>query len=53
MYFHGIGVEQNFEQALAFYATLAEQGNPVAQANVNEICAPLDAESSSGNVNAS
>ena len=43
MYFHGIGVEQNFEQALTLYCLSAEQGNPGALAKVDEIMAAIDA----------
>lgn len=44
MYFYGVGVEQNFEQALTLYALAAEKGNQTAIDKVNEIIAAIDAE---------
>jgi TPR repeat protein len=48
MYFHGIGVEQNFEQALTLCAMSADQGNAIAQAKVNEIFEVLEAARDGG-----
>jgi TPR repeat protein len=48
MYFHGIGVEQNFEQALTLYALSADQGNQVAHAKVDQILEAVKAERSDG-----
>jgi TPR repeat protein len=53
MYFHGVGVEQNFEQALTLYTLSAEQGNQVALAKVKAIIEAIDGGRSGGDVDAS
>ena len=38
MYLHGRGVEQNYEESAKWYQKAADQGHPVAQNNLGNMC---------------